>query len=437
MQVKPVIGLYLDIRYPYAQKKYKVKLRVTYKVFKDGKATYPQKYYDLPKDFFFTSDEWNKLNAKDIRGSLRKQSEELEGYKKMARDLVDQNPFVTHTLFAALWGKDFVMATDLKMMFKHEEDKARTISTAETFANAYKSLVDFGGEELTLQSINVQVLKDYEAWMIKKGRSYSTIGIYLRNLRKVYKKAIKDGQVPASLYPFGQDLYEIPTGIGTKKALAMKDKETLNNYNPDNHVFIPVLPDTVPKKKYKATYYGEIGKYNKFGRPGKEKAISQFMFSYYAKGMNFIDMAYLKPEQIQSDVLVFYRKKTINTVKIKRPIVHPLNDVMKAVLAKYGNHKPYCFGVINDQMDEATKKKKIKQWTKTTNKWLNRVASDLGIQGKITTYTARHTAATILLKAGANLKYIQDSLGHAKLSTTEFYLKGLDIDESREFTNMM
>ena len=64
------------------------------------------------------------------------------------------------------------------------------------------------------------------------------------------------------------------------------------------------------------------------------------------------------------------------------------------------------------------------------------VAEALGIN-HISTYTARHSFATVLKRAGANIAYISESLGHKDLKTTENYLASFEKEERQKNAELL
>ncbi|MBK5245602.1 MAG: tyrosine-type recombinase/integrase, partial [Eubacteriaceae bacterium] len=70
----------------------------------------------------------------------------------------------------------------------------------------------------------------------------------------------------------------------------------------------------------------------------------------------------------------------------------------------------------------------IKAVTKLCNKRLKKIGTALGIES-LSTYTARHSYATVLKRSGANIAYISESLGHNDLKTTENYLASFEKEE--------
>jgi integrase len=232
---------------------------------------------------------------------------------------------------------------------------------------------------------------------LSEGKSKTTVGIYLRPLRHVFNIAIEKGIVAKQDYPFGKSKYQIPSGRNIKKAIGLDQIKKLMEYNASD--------------------------------AAEQRARDFFIFSYLGNGMNIKDIALLKWNNIDGELLIFNRAKTENTNTSSLPIVVPISKHMASVIKRWGNQvktSEYIFPIITSSDSIEIQRKKIQHFTKLVNKYLKRISSRLEFPNAITTYTARHTYSTVMKNAGASVEFISEALGHSSIQTTRNYLASFD-----------
>lgn len=417
MQEEPAIGLYHDTRHPSKKFgfKFPVKVRITWQVHINGKSDWDPRYlrtgqYVTPEDFRVL--EIGKAKSSD----LRKSQELVFKVRANAKSIIESNKRIGIDQFFYEYDKRFGGGGEkvrnpqlVSIMFDQliaEKNSTEDIGTANSYTNAKVSLIKFGGPYLLITDITGAWLRAYESWMVdEQGNSLNTVGFYLRPLRSLCLQALKNKTMTPEQYPFGKDRYVIRKKRTKKKGLPEFVKTNILRY-------VPICN-------------------------GEAEAVDFSMFSFLAHGMNMTDIAYLRDSQILSDHFVFIRRKTRKTVLAQKEIKIPLSQQLRDVIARRGIHKGYVFGVITEDMDAKTKKMKIKNWIRLTNKWLKRIAVNIGYTDRISTYSWRHTFVSMLLNANIPLTKVKDALGHQTITTTQDYAEDLDLKTAKGFTDIL
>jgi integrase len=313
-------------------------------------------------------------------------------------------------------------------------DKPQRVSTASTYETSKKSLQKYFGtkhnkDAILFSDLTVTTLKNYRDYLRNDGCTDATAGIYLRCLRAVYKKAIENGNARAEDYPFGKeenDKFEIPTSQGRNIALTLEEIAKIYRYDPSG----------IKDEGY---------------RKNREFARDMFIFSYLVNGINIKDISRLKYRNIKDGFISFMRAKTINTSKRKRLIICQVTDDIQKIIDRWGT-KPvqpdrYIFPMLYEKPVKLRKPRKlsadqlerllVQNATGTINDHLKIIAKDCGITKPVTTYTARHSFASIGNVEGMPLSYISADLGHTSLQQTQAYLDNIETDKTREIRRRM
>jgi site-specific recombinase XerD len=391
-------AIVLDKRIPRQDGTYAVKLRVTYKR--------QQQYY--PINEFLTEDEWEKTQKNNPRKGSKNKKLFFNEIENRALEIIKTIQPFSFASFKKRFNQDSETQKDLIAIMKDYIESLKNekrIGTAKSYQDALNSFIEFlnskNRKKLMVWDCDSEWLKSFENWMLEKGRSNSTIGIYLRSLRTIVNIAIEQGSMPKEEYPFGKRKYQIPSSKNIKKALKITDIKRIVNY----------VPATI----------------------SQEKAKDFWIFSYLCNGLNVKDIARLKYKNIHGNNLSFLRAKTEHTTKQdQKEISVPINNEMLQIIKKWGvktnNTESYIFRILNDNDTPEIQYRKIQNATKSLNKSMKKIGEALELPMKITTYTARHSFATVLKRSGAPIEFISESLGHKDLKTTENYLDSFEDD---------
>jgi site-specific recombinase XerD len=294
--------------------------------------------------------------------------------------------------------------------------KYNRFGTASNYECSLKSLQEVKGlSGANFRDITPAWLEDYYHKMESRGKSVSTIGIYLRPLRMLYNRAIRDGVVDAAYYPFGSEkagLFEIPSSENTKRPLSMDELELLAGYS---------------------------------GNPAREKYRDFFILSFYLMGLNYFDLLTLKWNQYHGDNISLIRTKTKRTTRKKqKPIELPVNEGARELIEKHGNPQGvYIFDVISTYDHPQEVRLKVQNFTRNSNQALKAIAKEINTKAQqtlinpaISNVFARHSAASHAIQSGASLPLVSQTLGHTNPKTTINYFSSFE-KESKQMAQSL
>lgn len=402
----PTATLFFDKRKQKKNKKYPVKLTVYY--------AGEKKRYNIP--FEFTEEEWKKITSPKLKDERLKDDkikvhyyaegkfdEAIKKLSVFSFDAFEDSYFEKPVKIAEY---DVYAAMD---RYIEKLGRSNRIGSSVTYTNAKKSLQNFK-KYLTFREVTPDFLESYEKEMINNGYSITTVGIYLRSLRTIINQAIEQGLMKPETYPFKKNRYEIPSGRNIKKALTFEEIKAIINYEPKSE---------------------------------SEKRSKDFwLFSYYCNGINMADICQLKYKNIIGDQIVFLRAKTKRSTKSDpKPIKAFLNDEMNNIINTYGNNdkspENYIFPILTNDLEVKRKYDLISFFVRNINKYLKVISEELKLSTTISTYSARHSFATVLKRKGVSIAAISESLGHSDMKTTENYLDSFTDDTIKENSRLL
>lgn len=352
--------------------------------------------YSIDKEFW---DDKNRRVKKTYKGvsSVNRFNNHLAKEKTNAMDIINglaEKGELAYLAITQIKQKIIISSAydsffDFGKQLVEEMRKTQNIGNARVYAGTLQVFQTFvKGKDLKFNEINYDLLKRFELYHLANGNSVNGLSVYMRTIRAIYNKGIRAGLIEKEAYPF--NLYKIRQEPTEKRAINRDQlKAIIELQLSENHLLF--------------------------------HSRNYFVLSYMMYGISFIDMAFLKVENIIDNRLVFRRKKTAKFYDIN------ITEQMEEILSYYLQDKEkedFIFPIIKRDSLEL-QYKDIKWARKSYNKRLKELGELCGIDQKLTSYVSRHSFATQAMLNEVPLTAISEMLGHSKLNTTQVYLKSL------------
>lgn len=273
-----------------------------------------------------------------------------------------------------------------------ELEKAGQRNTARAYRTVCRGFLSFvGRNDFLLADLDSHLLMLFERDLQNRGRQPNTISFYMRNLRAIYNKAMWRAVISRSSDNIFANVF---TGVArtSKRALDAEGVKSLIRAVPNESLSL-------------------------------SRARRYFAFCFYACGMCFIDMAYLRKEDIQGDVLCYRRHKTGRRIELR--LTPELHRIIKSFASETVG-SPYLFPILTPSYSD---RRCYESALRRQNRHLKRLASVEGMKAAVSTHWARHSWATLGKRAHIPIPILSECLGHSSEKVTRIYLDSFERNE--------
>jgi len=313
----------------------------------------------------------------------------------------DNKPITAQAIRNKYYGIDIEKKTLLQAFLEHNNEaqsligKGYVIKTVQRFETTARYIEEFLKKEYSLSDIllrelDLSFIRKFDVFLkTEKNCAQNSAITRLKILKKITRIAFTNNWI---------------------------QKDPFTNYH---FRFEETNPEFLTKEELNMVIQKE------FSIPRLQIVRDIFVFCCFS-GLAFTDVQQLKPEHIVKDNngSLWIRK---NRQKTKSMCNIPLIGVAVSLIEKYSNY-PLCvkkgilFPVPSNQR---------------MNSYLKEIADVCGIQKKMTTHTARHTCATVVMLANnVSLENVAKILGHSNTRTTQHYAKVLDSSIMKDLKNV-
>lgn len=310
----------------------------------------------------------------EYNGIIERMGDAVEG--------MDINTIVARLRGGEKNGADFIQYAEKRIKELKKEGRF-------SYANSYEvtliHIKNYSGETLLFRTITYEWLSNFEVFL-RENKKINTARIYLNNIRAIINHAA-DRDV-TDINPFRK--FKVKQEQSQKRSLDIEDICKLK----ENLFF-----------------------------PAQQRSVDLFMLSFYLIGMNLKDLLYLKPEDVYKGRILYKRFKTGTNYSVK------IFPEAAALIEKYKGEKH-----LLKFLDPGDCYEDYKNFLRQTNYKLREAGKKAGL-GYISTYSARHSWATIAAKLDVSIEVISHALGHSigsKMTNIYVNFDMSKVDEANE-----
>lgn len=262
-------------------------------------------------------------------------------------------------------------------------------ATSRNYRKTLESLQMFTNTDtIRLSEISEMVVGEYDDFLIGRGVCRNSRSFYIRVLRAACNKAAKDGyQSPEN------DVFD--------------------------HVFTGV--DETRKRALNTVILKRIAKLDLSDDWEMDLSRDLFLFSFYARGMCFVDMAHLSQDNIQNGIITYIRSKTGHSLSLQ------MEPCMELIIRKWERRTwgKMIFPIL-DQTGTKASYERYQYRLCRHNLMLKEIGRRVEAPFPLSSYAARHSWATTARDLDIPLSVISSGMGHSSERTTRVYLAQLD-----------
>lgn len=259
-------------------------------------------------------------------------------------------------------------------------------SMARRYSLTLNSLLKFTKEkEIAWDDFTSTLVTGFEEFLRQRGLCRNSTSFYMRNLRSIINRASEHD-------------YEVPR-------------------NPFKHVYMGV--DKTVKRAVTLKTVCKIRDINLSAYPHLDFARNLFMFSFYTRGMSFVDIAFLRKTDLTNGVITYFRRKTSQQIQVR------VENQTREIMDKLGESTTsYLLPIIGSENTDADSQ--YRNVYHRVNRNLKKLGEMLKLDTKLTLYVARHAWASIAHHNNIPISTISKAMGHDSETTTLIYLSSID-----------